>query len=80
MTEHTGDKWAQEIFNETLTYVHKKFDVPGNLFWSSAGDRFMNDYAKLRAEHYHHPRHLMLNLLALKHMISRKGKVSGLFS
>lgn len=79
LTEHTGDKWAQEIFNETLTYVHKKFDVPGNLFWSSAGDRFMNDYAKLRAEHYHHPRHLMLNLLALKRMISRKGKVSSLF-
>jgi hypothetical protein len=39
----------------------------------------MNEYAKNRAEHYHHPRHLMLNLLSLKRMIKRDGKTSGLF-
>jgi hypothetical protein len=79
IAEHTGEEWAKELFNETLEYVRKSFAKPGNLFWASAGDRFMKDYAKMRAEHYHHPRHLMLNLLALKRMIKRNGKPSGLF-
>jgi len=79
IAEHTGEEWAKELFSETLEYVRKNFVKPGNLFWASAGDRFLKDYAKMRAEHYHHPRHLMLNLLALKRMIKRNGKPSGLF-
>jgi mannose/cellobiose epimerase-like protein (N-acyl-D-glucosamine 2-epimerase family) len=79
IAEHTGDEWAKMLFNETLEYVRKSFAKPGNLFWASAGDRFMKEYAKTRAEHYHHPRHLMLNLLSLKRMIKRKGKTSGIF-
>lgn len=80
LAEHTGDSWAQDCFKETLSYVHEKYDLPNNLFWSSSGDRYMKEYAKFRAEHYHHPRHLMLNLLALKRIMDRKGKVSGLFA
>jgi|UniRef100_UPI00404B1075 N-acylglucosamine 2-epimerase len=79
IAEHTGEQWAKKLFNETLEYVRKSFVKPGNLFWASAGDRFLKDYAKMRAEHYHHPRHLMLNLLSLKRMIKRNGKPSGLF-
>jgi hypothetical protein len=79
MAEHTGDRWAQDCFRETLVYVHQKFDIPGNLFWASAGDRHLKDYAKYRAEHYHHPRHLMLNLLAVNRMLKRNGQVSNLF-
>jgi len=79
IAEHTGEEWAKKLFNETLEYVLKSFAKPGNLFWASAGDRFVKEYAKTRAEHYHHPRHLMLNLLSLKRMIKRKGKTSGLF-
>lgn len=79
IAEHTGDKWAVQRFNDTLKYVREKFAKPGNLFWASAGDRYLKDYAKLRAEHYHHPRHLMLNLIALKRMIKRGGKTSGIF-
>jgi N-acylglucosamine 2-epimerase len=79
IAEHTGEEWAKKLFNETLEYVLKNFTKPGNLFWASAGDRKMNEYAKNRAEHYHHPRHLMLNLLSLKRMIKRDGKTSGLF-
>lgn len=79
IAEHTGEKWAKELFNETLEYVRKSFAKPGNLFWASAGDRFLKEYARTRAEHYHHPRHLMLNLLALKRMIKRNGKPSGIF-
>ncbi len=79
IAEHTGDIWAMQLFNETLEYVQKSFIKPGNLFWASAGDRFVAEYTKMRAEHYHHPRHLMLNLLALNRMIKRNGKPSGLF-
>jgi len=32
-----------------------------------------------RAENFHHPRHLMLNLLSIERMIERNGKVSGVF-
>ena len=80
LAEHTGDLWAQDCFTETLNYVHEKYNLPTNLFWSSSGDRYMKEYAKFRAEHYHHPRHLMLNLLAIKRLMNRKGKVSSLFS
>lgn len=79
IAEHTGDVWAKQLFIETLEYVRRNFAKQDNLFWASAGDRVMKDYAKNRAEHYHHPRHLMLNLLSLKRMIKRNGKTSGLF-
>ncbi len=79
IAEHTGDSWAQECFKETLDYVQQNFNVSGNLFWSSSGDRQLKKYAKNRAEHYHHPRHLMLNLLALNRMLKRNGQVSNLF-
>lgn len=80
ITEHTGSAWAQKCFEETLEYVHSKFDIKDYKFWTSGGDRFLKEHTMGRAEHYHHPRHLMTNLLALKRMIDRKGKVSGLFS
>jgi hypothetical protein len=32
-----------------------------------------------RVENFHHPRHLMLNLLALERMLRRGGGVSALF-
>jgi hypothetical protein len=32
-----------------------------------------------RVEHFHHPRHLMLNMLALDRMIKRGGRPSGIF-
>lgn len=79
IAEHTGDTWAKECFKETFAYVHKKFNHPEDAFWISSGDRFLKEYQKVRAEHYHHPRHLMLNLLSLNRMIERKGKKSSLF-
>ncbi len=80
IAEHTGDAWAKKCFEETFSYVHEKFDIPGYKFWASAGDRNLKKLSMVRAEHYHHPRHLMLNLMALNRMIERKGKVSPLFS
>jgi mannose/cellobiose epimerase-like protein (N-acyl-D-glucosamine 2-epimerase family) len=79
LMEHTHDEWAQERFTLTYAYVQDKFVHPEYAFVVESGDRKMADYQKRRAEHYHHPRHLMLNLLALGRMIQRRGKVSGLF-
>lgn len=76
LAEHTGDNWAGNCFKETLDYVYKTFDRPGYAFWPAGGDRHMKEHQKNRAEHYHHPRHLMLNLLALNRIIERKGKIS----
>lgn len=69
MIEHTGDQWAQQCFAETYHYVLEKFTNPDYAFWISAGDRKLNEFQQVRAEHYHHPRHLMLNLLALQRML-----------
>lgn len=80
LAEHTGDGWAQNCFKQTFAYVNENFDRPGYAFWPAAGDRSMKEHQKTRAEHYHHPRHLMLNLLSLNRMIARKGKISELFS
>lgn len=79
LAEQTGDKWAEDCFVETLAYVHKNFDRPEYLFWPAGGDRVLEVQQKNRAENYHHPRHLMLNLLALNRMIARKGKTAGIF-
>ncbi len=79
LAEHTGDSWAQKFFSETFEYVNKNFDRPGYAFWPAGGDRYMKEHQKNRAEHYHHPRHLMLNLLSLNRIIERKGKISELF-
>lgn len=78
MIEHTNDPWALNCFRETLHYVQEHFVHPGYRFWSTGGDRKLEEYRMSRAEHYHHPRHLMLNLLALERMIDRGGRPSGL--
>lgn len=80
LAEHTGDPWACRCFNETYRYVREKFTRPGYKFWIADGDRRVSGYNAERAEHYHHPRHLMLNLLAVDRMIKRRGKVSGLLN
>lgn len=80
LIEHTGDEWARQRFAETNEYVLNTFAKPGFKFWIHAGDRTVEEYAGNRAEHYHHPRHLMLNLLAVERLIERDGLPSGLFS
>lgn len=79
LIEHTGDQWAQECFEKTYTYVQEKFIRPEYAFWIPGGDRKLAVHQKERVEHYHHPRHLMLNLLAINRIIERKGKTSGIF-
>jgi len=79
LIEHKADAWAEKCFAETYAYVQEKFAYPNYKFWTFSGDRKMNNYQIDRAEHYHHPRHLMINLLALERMIRRGHKTSGVF-
>ncbi len=80
--EHTGAPWAKEMYERLWTYVTDKFPLKkyGHPLWLEWGDRKAT-YTEhtARCEHFHHPRHLMLNLLALDRMIKRGGKPSGIF-
>lgn len=81
--EHAGLAWARDWFTRVFTYVHNTFPLRkyGFPLWNAWTDRkgaFERHYPRI--ENFHHPRHLMLNLLALDRLISRRGKVSGYFS
>ncbi|HPA46880.1 MAG TPA: AGE family epimerase/isomerase [bacterium] len=81
MVEHLGSEQGREVFSKMYAYVIENYPLRkhGYALWDSAGDRKMTFVeAGSRAEHYHHPRHLMLNLLSLDRIIEREGKMSGL--
>ncbi len=80
--EHTGKQWAKEMFSKMFTYVQDKYPLRqyGYSLWILGADRkvtFEKEYT--RVGNFHHPRHLMLNLLSIERMIKRDGKVSDLF-
>jgi mannose/cellobiose epimerase-like protein (N-acyl-D-glucosamine 2-epimerase family) len=85
VVEHAGEPWAEELFARTYRYVLDKYplDRRGSPLWMYASDRKASFEAFLkmprRVENYHHPRHLMLNLLALDRVVGRGGRVSGRF-
>jgi mannose/cellobiose epimerase-like protein (N-acyl-D-glucosamine 2-epimerase family) len=82
LVEHTGDPWAREWFSRTYRYVRDRFVLRqyGFRLWIDYADRRVTfERHASRAENYHHPRHLMLNLLALERMIQRGGRVSGVW-
>lgn len=80
LIEHTDDGWARERFAKTYTLIKDKYAYPEYAFPVESGDREMAEHTIHRAENYHHPRRLMLNLLALERIIKRNGRVSKLFS
>lgn len=78
--ERTGAKWARELFDRTYVYVKDTFPLKkyGSPVWAYAGNRKV-EFADFktrpkRIENFHHPRHLMLNLLAIERMIKRGDK------
>lgn len=83
--ERTGAPWAKDIFDETYIYVREKYPLKqrGSPLWMYASDRKVSFEAFLkmpkRVENFHHPRHLMLNLLSLERMLKRGGRPSRLF-
>lgn len=80
LIEHTGDALAQECFTELDAYVQEKMVHPELAFWTFGGGRKVTNFSTNSVEHYHTPRHLMRNMLALERMIERNGKASELFA
>ncbi|HEY3458914.1 MAG TPA: copper homeostasis protein CutC [Bryobacteraceae bacterium] len=77
LIEETGDPWALEFYTELDRYVRAKFPMRSlhSPLWQVAGNRQVDPTPDMtRAENYHQPRFLMLNLLAVERMIARKGK------
>ncbi|MDP6777165.1 MAG: AGE family epimerase/isomerase [Candidatus Latescibacteria bacterium] len=79
LMEHTDLEWPEWWFDRTFRYVQEKFPLKphGHPLWILGSDRKVTFKSHIsRQGNYHHPRHLMLNLLAVERMIERGGKVS----
>ena len=80
--EHTGAEWAKTWFARMYDYVLGNFPLAphGYPLWILSADRKVTFTRHTsRVGNFHHPRHLMLNLLALDRMIARQGALSGHF-
>ncbi len=69
---HTRARWAKEMFEKQWAYVIDKYPLKqyGYPLWILSADRkvtFEKHYS--RVGNFHHPRHLMLNILNLEAMI-----------
>lgn len=80
LIEHTGDEWALNCFAKTEAYIREKYVRPEYAFVIDSGDRKMEKYTSVRAEHYHYPRQLMVSILAIDRILKRGEKPSGIFS
>jgi hypothetical protein len=83
VVEHTEAQWAKDMFARMFDYVQDKFPLKqyGFPMWILGADRKVTfERHATRVGNFHHPRHLMLNLLSIDRLIKRKGKVSRLFS
>lgn len=72
MIEHTADPWAFDWFEKTYNYVIENYPLQkyGYPLWNVGGDRKMTFVKESeRVENYHHPRHLMLNIMSLERII-----------
>ncbi len=83
IVEHLGEDWAWEIFTQMYDYVLEKYPLQkyGYALWNLGADRkvtFKKEFS--RVGNYHHPRHLMLNLVGLRRMQDRSGAVSTVFA
>ncbi len=76
--DRTSAPWAAELFGQTYKYVRERFPLKarGSPVWMYATGRkaTFKEFAALpkRIENYHHPRHLIHNLLRLEAMCSRQ--------
>jgi mannose/cellobiose epimerase-like protein (N-acyl-D-glucosamine 2-epimerase family) len=77
MFEETGNEWASSFYSELESYVRAKFPMNSlrSPLWQLAGNRQVDPTPEMtRVENYHHPRFLMLNLLAVERLLARNGK------
>ena len=83
LMEHTTLDWPEEWFGRTYEYVQDRFYLGphGYRTFTRGGDRKVTfTSGTSRADIYHHPRHLMRNLLAFQRMTERGGEVSGFWA
>lgn len=81
--EYTGAQWAKDWFAKMYAYVKEKYPLKryGFPLWILFADRKVTfERHADRVGNFHHPRHLMFNLLSIERMIKRKGKTSGFFN
>jgi len=76
LIEHTGDQWAKDMFTRMYEYVIDKYPLKkyGYPLWIMSSERkvtFKEDGTRIG--NFHHPRHLMLNILSIERMIEREG-------
>jgi len=72
LLERKGDPWAFQWFDKMWRYVIENYPLKkyGFPLWNIDGDRKMTFVRQgKRIENYHHPRHLMLNILSLERMV-----------
>jgi mannose/cellobiose epimerase-like protein (N-acyl-D-glucosamine 2-epimerase family) len=67
--EQYGDEWARNCYSELDTWVQDKMVCRDFAFWTFGGDRKVSKPNTRIIEHYHTPRYLMRNMLALQSMI-----------
>ena len=82
IVEHVGYQWAKDWYSKMYTYVLDKFSLKqyGYPIWMLYGDRKLTfEEHTTRVGNFHHPRHLMTNLLSIERMIERGGKISNYF-
>ena len=75
LIEHNNDPWAVHWFDKMYNYVLKDFSQKqeGFILWKIGGNRNLTaGIQQDRIENYHHPRHLMLNSLAIKNIIKKQ--------
>jgi mannose/cellobiose epimerase-like protein (N-acyl-D-glucosamine 2-epimerase family) len=76
LVEETGDPWASAFFSELNGYARAMFPMRtlNSPLWQLISDRQVRPTPEMtRAENYHHPRFLMLNLQAVKRLLQRQG-------
>lgn len=74
LIEHTDHDWPNRWFGKMYRHVQETYALHdrGLPHYQNSGDRKMTFTPHVgRKENYHHPRHLMLNLLALERLIGR---------
>jgi mannose/cellobiose epimerase-like protein (N-acyl-D-glucosamine 2-epimerase family) len=72
--EHIGAQWTEDMFAKMFHYVQDKFPLQqyGFPIWILGADRKVTfERHATRVGNFHHPRHLMLNLLSIDRMIQR---------
>ncbi|HDY88935.1 MAG TPA: hypothetical protein ENH82_12585 [bacterium] len=76
--EQTGASWAKDWYSKMYNYIRDKYPLKqyGYPLWILYGDRKVTfEEHAIRVGNFHHPRHLMLNLLSIERMIKHDGIV-----